>query len=82
MIVLDWMAAHPEFMAAIVWPIFTALVTAIFKPRSPEEYAGLHPKIAAGLKMLAAVGFDAPKVVEAAKEIVKKRDPKQEGGGE
>lgn len=71
--VFDWMVSHPEFMAAIVWPLLTALVTAIFKPRSAEEYSALPPKVAAALKLLAALGLDAPKVIEAAKEIVAKK---------
>lgn len=65
-----WAEAHPELMAAIIWPLVTALVTFLFKPRSAEEYASLPPRVAAALKLVAALGLDPVKAIEAAKQIV------------
>lgn len=67
-------AAHPELMAAIVWPVLSAVITALFKPRTPEEYAALAtnwPRLAAFLQLVGALGIDPVKAVVALKKIPK-----------
>lgn len=70
---MKWLSEHPEILAAIVWPALTAIVTALFKPRTPEQYdqiAAVSPRLAAALRLVGALGFDAPKALEAAKAVV------------
>jgi hypothetical protein len=57
-------------LLAILWPALTALVTVLFKPRSPEEYAALPPRLAACLKLVGALGLDIPKMLEAAGQVL------------
>ncbi len=70
-----WCAAHPE----LVWPLLTALITLLFKPRTPTEYAQIAvrwPRVAAALQLIGALGLDVPKVVEAVQKVVTGRvDP-------
>lgn len=54
--------------------LLSAIVTALFKPRTPEEYAALPPRLAAFLKTYAALGIDLPKLIEGIGQIVTKRD--------
>lgn len=67
--ILAFAKAHPEMF----WALMTAFLTALFKPRSDEEYAKLaqfSPRVAAGLKLMSAFGLDPVKAVEAIKEFV------------
>lgn len=70
-----WCVAHPE----LVWPLLTALITLLFKPRTPGEYAAIAarwPRVAALLQLIGALGLDVPKVVEAVGKVVTGRsDP-------
>jgi hypothetical protein len=56
-------------LLAILWPLLTALVTILFKPRTDDEYAKLPPRVAAFLKLVAALGLDVPKVLEALGQV-------------
>lgn len=67
---IDWLGAHPVIWQLALWPILSAAVTWLFKPRSPEEYAALPPRVAAGLKLIGALGFDAPKILESIAQVV------------
>lgn len=71
--VLNFFAAHPLLWQLGALPLVTALVTWVFKPRSPEQYAALPPRVAATLKLIAAVGWDAPKILEAIGQLVSGR---------
>ena len=55
-----WFALHQGTLTAILlaWPVLTALVNWLFKPRSPEEYASLNPRLAGFLKFIASTGLD------------------------
>jgi len=64
-----WCVAHPE----LVWPLVTAIITLLFKPRTPTQYAQIavrFPRVAAGLQLIGALGLDVPKVVEAVRKVV------------
>jgi hypothetical protein len=76
--VLAFVEAHPDLVSVVLWPLITALVTALFKPRSPEEYEAMPPRVAAGLKLLAALGVDPVKAVEAVKQLVSGKAEKVE----
>lgn len=69
---LDFAESHPVLFSALVWPLLTAMVTALFKPRTPEEYAALPPKLAAFLRLIAALGLDPVKAVKIVQEATAK----------
>src|SRR5579863_10057209 len=59
-----WVQGNPAMMALCAYMVAGA-VNAVFKPRTPEQYAKL-PKVVAGLlKMTSAMGLDPVKLVEA-----------------
>lgn len=66
--IIQWIEQHPTLFAVAIWPAFTWLITWAFKPRTAAEYERLHPKLAALLKMIGALGLDAPAVIKAARE--------------
>ncbi len=61
--------AHPELCAALLWPLVSAILTALFKPRTPEQYAAMPPRLAAALQLLGALGLDPVKATIAIKKI-------------
>lgn len=77
----SWANVHPVFMFAIVWPIVTALFVAIFKPRTPEEYAKsaarnpvwFFARWTAFCQLMGAWGLDPYKTVEALQKVVSGR---------
>lgn len=73
---LDFAESHPVLFSALVWPLITAIVTALFKPRTPEEYAALPPRLAAFLRLIAALGLDPVKAVKIVQEAATKEKPK------
>jgi len=54
------MTDHPAFTALIGWPILSGLLTWLFKPRTPAEYAALPPWVADALILVAKAGVDVP----------------------
>lgn len=73
-----WAEAHPALMTAVAWPFVLGIVTVMFKPRSPEEYAAIAqnwPRLAATLQLIGALGVDPVKVTKALKKIVLPRGP-------
>lgn len=73
--VVAWGDRHPELMVALVWPIISALFNALFKPRTPEQYAAMHPRVAEALRFVAAVGIDPVKAVDALRRMFARRLP-------
>lgn len=67
---MNWIEQHAVLMSVVVWPLLTALVSGLFKPRTPEAYAELPPRLAAFLKLVGALGLDVPNVIEAVKQGV------------
>ena len=55
-----WIKHHPE----LVWPIVTAIVTALMRKRTAAEYAAMPPRLAAFMRLVGAAGFNLPKVIE------------------
>ncbi len=53
------------------WNVITAVVTAVWKPRTPEQYAAMAPRLAAVLKWMGATGHDTPNNLEAIHQFVK-----------
>jgi hypothetical protein len=70
-----WAEAHPELVAALVWPLFTAILTWLVKPRTAAEYAAMSPRLAAAIKLVSALGLDPVKAVEALKQIFGPKKP-------
>lgn len=78
--VILFLAAHPEFWAYFIFPVVTLVVTWLTKPRTAAEFDAMNPRVAAFLKLVAAVGFDAPKILDSIKQLVsgKVRTPEEE----
>lgn len=68
---LDWIERHAVLMSVVIWPLLTAIATALFKPRTPEQYAELPPRLAAFLKLVGAIGLDVPNLLEAVRQGVR-----------
>lgn len=64
---MEWIEAHPV-VVALLWPMLSALVTACFKPKTPEQYASMPPRLGAFLKLIGSLGIDAPNMLEAVKQ--------------
>lgn len=67
--VTTWIQQNPVLFTVVLWPLATAIVTALLKPRSPEEYSAMNPRLAAFLKLLGSLGLDAPNVMNALKQL-------------
>ncbi len=68
--VTAWIQANPVLFGIVLWPMFTGLVTALFKARTPEQYARMNPRWAAILKLLGSMGWDVPNMLNATKQAV------------
>lgn len=51
--------------------VFSAVITAVFKPRTPEQYAAMSPRVAAFLKTFGGMFCDLPKIAEGAVQLWK-----------
>jgi hypothetical protein len=71
---IAWLQANPLLATVLVY-LATGVLNALFKPRTPEEYAAMPKWVAAALKFLSAVGFDPVKLVEALVTILKIAPP-------
>ena len=70
--VLEFIKAHPAIVS-LAWPLLTALLTAIFKPQTPEQYAALavkHPRLADFWRFVGAIGFDPVKAVMVLQQML------------
>ncbi len=70
---LDFIERHQVLMSVVIYPLLTALLTAVAKPRTPEEYSALPPRLAAFLKLVGALGLDVPNAIEAIKQGINGR---------
>lgn len=66
----DWFEAHPVFTTAVVVPLIVGTVNQLLRPRTPEQYALLPPRIAAFLKFLRAWFPDTGRASEAAVQVI------------
>ncbi len=69
----NWIEAHPVLFATVLWPLVSALVTWALKPRSPEQYQAMHPRVAAALKLVGALGLDVPNTLQAVRQLIRGR---------
>lgn len=85
--IVAWIAANPQLVSLIVGGLISIICTilvAIFKPRTPEEYAAMTPRKAAILKLGAAVLPDVIKALKALQQLssgksdVELRQPKDQ----
>jgi hypothetical protein len=74
----QWIQAHSEILTLAGIYLLTAVTTQLFKPRTPEEYLALPPRVAAALKTVAALGIDVPKLVEGVAELLRKAPKKDD----
>jgi hypothetical protein len=68
-----WTDAHPVVMALLIWPLVSAILVFLCTPRTEEEYARMNPRLAATLKLIAALGIDPLKALEALQQITERR---------
>lgn len=66
----DWIERHGVLMGLVVWPLLSAALTALFKPRTPEDYQAMSPRLAAALKFIGSIGVDVPNLLDAIKQYV------------
>jgi hypothetical protein len=70
--VIEYLKTHPEQVVIVL----LTLLTAIAKPRTPEQYAAMPPRLAALLKFLATVLPDVVKAAHVVPQVVTgKSDP-------
>ena len=62
---IEWVEAHPVIVSMVLVPLIVSLVNGILRPRTPEEYAELPPRLAAFLKLLRALFPDPQKAAKA-----------------
>lgn len=67
---LKWIEANPVLFSVVVWPLVTAIITGLFRKRTAEEYAAMPPRVAAFMRFIGAIGFDAPKALETVRLLV------------
>jgi CBS domain containing-hemolysin-like protein len=73
-----YIVTHPEQVAYIVLTILTAL-TAVFKPKTPEQYAAMNPYAAAAWKVAATLLPDVVKFSKVLPQLLKgSSDPSKE----
>lgn len=61
----------------LTW-FFGSFLTAVFKPKTPEEYEAMGPRKAAFWKMMATIVTDFPKAMDAFLQFAKgKQDPRK-----
>lgn len=60
-------------LIAIGWAVLTAVLTTLFKPQTPEQYARIavkHPRLADFWRLVGALGLDPVKAVMVIRELV------------
>ena len=71
----DFARAHwAVFMAVVGWNIITAVLTSVFKPQTPDQYARLalkHPRLADIWRAVGALGIDPVKFVLVLREVLR-----------
>lgn len=67
---INWLESHPALVSLVLLPLVMAIVNAILRPRTAEEYALLPPRLAAFLKLLRAIFPDPQKAAAAAGQVI------------
>lgn len=58
----EWAIAHPAILV-LIWPVFTAFVTFLFRKHSADEYARLPAWLGHVMRFCEATGIDSGAVV-------------------
>ena len=72
----QYVVVQLEWWWALVWPVFSAAINAVFRVKTPEEWADLcehSPRFAGVIRLSRAVGLDVHKAFEALAQIVGKQ---------
>lgn len=62
---------------AVAWPIFSAIVNALFRFKTPEQWMAFameRPRLAGLVRLCSATGLDVHKALNALKETARKGD--------
>ncbi len=70
-----WLDVHPTIVALIVVPLVTGAVSAVAKPRTPEQFAKMPFVVAQILRLWAAVFPDPAKAVAILVALITRRAP-------
>lgn len=70
MSLLDWIEAHPVFTSLVLVPVIMGTFNAVLRPRTPEEYAAMNPRVAALLKLLRGWFPEPKKLGEATVQLL------------
>jgi hypothetical protein len=66
-----------ELWIAVAWPIFSAVVNALFRFKTPEQwmvFAMERPRLAALIRFCSATGLDVHKALNALKDATGKAE--------
>ena len=67
------MTDHINWLVVFVWPMFSALLNAAFRMKTPDawwEFAKANPRTAGLVRLVAATGLDGAKALSALKDAV------------
>ena len=62
-----------EFWTVFLWPALSALLNIVLRARTAEQWAFMcedMPRLAAGIRLLRALGVDPAKAIRAVQELV------------
>ena len=62
-----------ELWVVFIWPALSALLNIVLRARTAEQWAVVceeHPRFAAGIRLLRALGVDPAKAIRAVQELV------------
>lgn len=68
--VVKWVSENPVLFSAVVWPVVSGIIVSLFKPRTREEYAKMHPRWAGFLIFLSGFGLDPARTSEGLKRVL------------
>lgn len=68
--IMSWVEAHPVLFNTVLWPLVSAIALLLFKPRTPDEYARMNPRVAGFLIFLSGLGLDIPKALEGLRRVL------------
>lgn len=77
-----FLAAHPAFCTVVLWPLVSAALVALFKARTPAEYARIGTRYPAwfwsrwvvAMQLVGALGLDPVKALKLVKKLATGRD--------
>lgn len=63
-LVSAWASSHQTVVSLLIWPVFSAFVTWVFRKHSADEFARLPRPIAVVVELVSGLGVDSPYLLE------------------